>query len=272
MATVLNPVRSGADILGQLLRRQRVLSRFALALLLLLVPVLVASMIDTRTLDGVSVWAKPAKFLFSIAVHVLTFAWFVGYVRSDQRETPWMRCVVGVLIAANIFELAWIGWQAAHGLHSHFNYDTPFFGMMYALMGAAVLLIVGANIPLAWAIWRHPADDLRPEYRAAVIIGLLFTVVLGGGFGIYMSQQIGHAVGAGTGHLPLFGWSRAGGDLRVAHFFGIHAEQAIPLLALSVAGLKRATRRVSILAGSAAYAGLTVATFIQALEGRPFLS
>jgi hypothetical protein len=50
MATVLNPVRSGADILGQLLRRQQVLTRFALALLLLLVPVLVASMIDTSRL------------------------------------------------------------------------------------------------------------------------------------------------------------------------------------------------------------------------------
>ncbi len=46
-----------------------------------------------------------------------------------------------------------------------------------------------------------------------------------------MSQQAGHAVGAEGGQVPLFGWNRSGGDLRVAHFLGIHAEQAIPLLA-----------------------------------------
>lgn len=270
MATTLTSVPSRAAIPFEWLRRQPALTRFGAALLLLLVPVLAASTIDPRTIDGVSVWAKPAKFLFSIAVHVLTYAWFMGCVRPDQRETPLMRRTVGVLIAANIFELAWISWQAAHGLRSHFNDDTPFYAVMYGLMGAAVLLIVGANVPLAWNIWRRPADDLRPEYRAAVIAGLLLTVVLGGGFGIYMSQQTGHAVGAAAGHLPMFGWNRVGGDLRVAHFFGIHAEQAIPLLAFVVTRLNLPTRWVAILLGSAAYAALTVATFVQALQARPF--
>lgn len=137
-------------------------------------------------------------------------------------------------------------------------------------MGAVVLVIIGANVPLAWSIWRRPADGLRPEYRAAVIAGLLLTVVLGGGFGIYMSQQTGHAVGAAAGHLPIFGWNRAGGDLRVAHFFGIHAEQAIPLLALAVTPLNLPARWAAIVAGSAVYAALTVATFVQALQARPF--
>jgi hypothetical protein len=270
MATTLTSVPTPMAILGEWLRRQPTLTRFGGALLLLLVPVLAASMIDPRTIDGVSVWAKPAKFLFSIAVHVLTFAWFMGYVRPDQRETPLMRRTVAVLIAANIFELAWIGWQAAHGLRSHFNEDTPFHAVMYALMGAVVLLIVSANLPLAWNIWRRPADGLRPDYRAAVIAGLLLTVALGGGFGIYMSQQTGHAVGAEAGHLPLFSWNRRGGDLRVAHFFGIHAEQAIPLLALAVARLNLPARWMAISAGTAAYVALTAATFVQALQGRPF--
>jgi hypothetical protein len=270
MATTLTSVPTGIGILNECLRRQPALTRFGGALLLLLVPVLAASMIDPRTIDGVSVWAKPAKFLFSIAVHVLTFAWFMGYVRPDQRETPLMRRTVAVLIAANIFELAWIGWQAAHGLRSHFNNDTPFYAVMYALMGAVVLVIVSANVPLAWNIWRRPADGLRPDYRAAVIAGLLLTVALGGGFGIYMSQQTGHAVGAEVGHLPVFSWNRMGGDLRVAHFFGIHAEQAIPLLALSVARLNLPARWVAISAGAAAYAALTVMTFVQALQARPF--
>jgi hypothetical protein len=270
MADALDPVPANAGMLGEWLRPPRALTIFGSALLFLLVPVLLASIIDPRTLDGVSIWSKPAKFLLSIAVHVLTVAWFMGYVRSDQREAPLMRRTVIVLIAANVFELAWIGWQAAHGLRSHFNNDTPFYAVMYALMGMAVLLIIGANLPLAWAIWRRPADGVRPEHKVAAILGLLLTVALGGGIGVYMSQQAGHAVGAASGHLPIFGWNRAGGDLRVAHFFGIHAEQAIPLLAWSVAWLKRRGRWAAIVAGSAAYAVLTVATFVQALDTRPF--
>lgn len=268
--TTLSSVPSGTAIPSEWLRRQPALTRFGAALLLLLVPVLAASMIDPRTIDGVSVWAKPAKFLFSIAVHVLTYAWFMGYVRPDRRETPLMRRTVAVLIAANIFELVWISWQAAHGLRSHFNNDTPFSAVMYGLMGAVVLVIIGANVPLAWSIWRQPADGLRPEYRAAVITGLMLTIALGGGFGIYMSQQTGHAVGTEAGHLPMFGWNRVGGDLRVAHFFGIHAEQAIPLLALAVARLNLPARWVAIVVGSAIYAVLTAATFVQALQARPF--
>lgn len=251
--------------------QQPVLTAFGLLLLALLVPVLIAMQIDPRMLDGVSVWTKPAKFLFSIAVHVLSFAWFMGYVAPERRDTPGMRHAVWILVAANSFELLWIGWQAAHGLPSHFNQDTPFYAAMYALMGIAVLLIIAQNIPLARAIWRYPAAGITRDFAAAVAIGLLLTVLLGGGFGIYMSQQPGHAVGAVGGHLPLFGWNRIGGDLRVAHFLGIHAEQAIPLLALLVVRFNRTTRWIVILTGSISYTALTAALFVQAVMGLPFL-
>ncbi|KJV10327.1 hypothetical protein VZ95_05735 [Elstera litoralis] len=63
--------------------------------------------------------------------------------------------------------------------------------------------------------------------------------VLGGITGIWMGGQPGHWVGgiaSDAGGLPIVGWARDGGDLRVAHFFGLHLMQALPLLALLLWG------------------------------------
>ncbi len=59
---------------------------------------------------------------------------------------------------------------------------------MYGLMGLGAVLLVASTLPLAWQIWRRPAAGLRPEFVAAVVIGLVLCCALGGGFGIYMSQ------------------------------------------------------------------------------------
>ena len=72
-----------------------------------------------------------------------------------------------------------------------------------------------------------------------------------------------------AGGLPLFYWSRQGGDLRVAHFFGLHAMQALPLFALAVRGLARA--RTTVVAFALLYSAMTVYVFVQAVLGRPFL-
>jgi hypothetical protein len=272
MTAIALPAAARArTLLAELLDRQRLLALYGLAALVLAIPLLALQAFDPRTLHGVSVWVKPAKFLVSVGIFSLTAAWFWGYVAPDRRGTRAMRATAAVLVGTASFELLYIIAQAGRGLDSHFNLTAPFYIAMYALMGVAAVLLVGTTLPLAWQIVRHPARGLSGDFAAALAAGLVLTFLLGGGLGFYMSQQAGHAVGTQGGQVPLFGWNRSGGDLRVAHFLGIHAEQAIPLLALLVAGRRERLRRAALALGVLAYVGLTVAVFAQAVAGRPLL-
>lgn len=258
--------------LAELVARQRPLALYGLALLMLALAAAAMQTIDPRVLaSGVNVWVKPVKFLVSVGVFALTAAWFFGYIRPERRRALLPRMVVVMLIVGGSFELLWIGWQAANGLESHFNNDTPFYDLMYSMMGLFAVILIGSTLPLAWEIARRPAAGIRSDFIAAVVIGLLLTFLLGGGLGGYMSAQPGHAVGATGGHVPLFGWNRSGGDLRIAHFLGIHAQQAIPILALLIDGLTAPRRRALLAGGTLAYVSLTFAIFAQAVAGRPLL-
>lgn len=73
--------------------------------------------------------------------------------------------------------------------------------------------------------------------------------------------------------LPLINWSTRGGDLRVAHFVGLHALQVLPLAGylFSKAGdggrIGNPTRWVWL--AGALYGGLSLALLLQALWGLP---
>jgi hypothetical protein len=259
-------------IIAELFVRQGTLALYGLILLLLSLVAVMLQTLDPRLLEsGVNVWVKPAKFLSSIGIFAVTAAWFFGYIRPERRRSPLTRSTVALLILAGTFELVWISWQAANGLDSHFNNDTPLYATMYALMGVFAVLLVGTTLPLAWEIGRRPAANLSRDFVSAVVIGLVLTFLLGGMLGGYMSSQPGHAVGSEGGRTFLFGWNRSGGDLRIAHFLGIHAEQAIPILAALAAevGLRKGARWAALIVGAAVYSALTLAIFAQAVAGRP---
>ncbi|MDT9597958.1 hypothetical protein [Sphingosinicella rhizophila] len=270
LALAIRP--AAPSIITVLFERHRMLATYGAIMVALAALAMAMQSIDPRVLaSGAGIWVKPTKFFFSVGIFALTAAWFFGYVRPERRQSPAMRRTAILLIATGTFELAYICWQAAQGLESHFNVGTPFHILMYALMGAAALLLVGTTLPLAWEIGRRPAAGLPRSFVAAVVIGLLLTFLLGGGFGGYMSSQPGHAVGAEGGNVFLFGWNRLGGDLRIAHFLGIHAEQAIPILAALTAGLAVRGRWLVLIVGSLAYVAITLTVFAQAVAGRALL-
>ena len=104
--------------------------------------------------------------------------------------------------------------------------------------------------------------------------------MLGGGYGSYLGGAEAHWVGGeatDAGGLPLVNWSRTGGDLRVAHFFGIHAMQIIPLLgavllwAQQSKKVSAANSKLILTTFSIAFAAFCTSTFVQAINGSPLM-
>lgn len=249
------------------------------ALLAMSFATLLLTQIDARLFQGVSVWLKPWKFQFSTGVYLLTLALFLVWLPRSALCTRSVRYVMWMALASGLFEVAYITWQGALGKASHFNVATRFDSMMYTLMGVGAVLLVSASVVLSVVIARSKTYALPPALKLSIVLGLGITFVLGMVFGGYMSSQpTGHWVGKASvvptdaGGLPLFAWSRSGGDLRVAHFFGIHAMHFIPLFAFALHRLRvpQTSARAAVWGFSALFCALTVWTFVQALRGQPF--
>lgn len=247
----------------------------ALVMFALSLPVLLLAGVDARLLQGVSVWLKPWKFLVSTALYLWTLALFLSLLPAAARRTRSGRYVVWAAAGAGVFELAYITWRAALGEASHFNVATPFDATMYTLMGLGAVILASAAGVLGVMLLRARPPGLAPALRWGVALGLLLGFALGTVFGAYLSGQGGHWVGgtaSDAGGLAVFKWSRDGGDLRVAHFFGLHAMQLIPAVAWAAqAALREAAAVRATVAFAVFYSAFTVFTFWQALGGRPLV-
>lgn len=252
--------RLGEPSLGWREREPR-LFVFGLLMLALMLPALLALGLDERTLRGVPVWIKPLKFMVSVALFAFTTAWFVGHLPAEVRRGRQVSILVWTLIATGGFEVVYITLQAALGQASHYHVGDLFHGVMYSLMGAAALVLTATQPALAWLIGRHGLPGLATAYRLAVRLGLVLTFVLGAAVGLALG---GRQPPDGAG-LALLGWHLGGGDLRPAHFIGIHAHQLLPLLGavLVLAGARRA--RLGVVLGAVALTALWAWAFARGL-------
>ncbi len=232
------------------------------------------ALVDGRTLYGVSVWAKPAKFYLSVAIQSATMAWALTLVAPAGRRSRGVRVAAWLFVGWAVLELAYITLQAGRGLPSHFNVGTALYRTLYTLMGLGAVTMVACTGYLGARVLRRPDPDTRPVLARAAGSGLLASAVLGGAMGVYLGAQRGHWVGGpatDAGGLPLTGWSTAGGDLRVAHFFGLHALQVIAAAGWLASRLPERRGSRVVAAVTLGWALLTVAAFVQAVSGRPFL-
>ena len=237
---------------------------------LLLIATLIWSQLDQRTLDGVPVWVKPAKFAVSFFVHFATLAIIVALMSPENAELRLVTGVGWVLAAVFVAEMAYLIFQAAQAQHSHYNDATSFHSMMYSLMGMGAVVLIALPVLIAWLakgdISFGPATQSGIWWGA--IISFVLTVIIGG----YLGGNGSHFVGDQSNPelvLPFVGWSTEVGDLRPAHFLSLHALQVLPLVGLWADRTDQGI--TTIWTAGLIYSALTVATFIQALFGQPLI-
>lgn len=293
MSTLISKIeeeQTSAPLWRRIFGTERFLTWAVAGSAVLLVATILLSVLDSRLITGAPAWVKPMKFAISTILYAGTLAWMLSFVTGYPRLVRW---IGGLTALGFLVELVGISIQAARGVRSHFNVGTVFDGAIFSLMGTFVMVIWVMNIMTAVLLMRQKMDN--QPFAWALRLGLLVTAV-GSILGFLMTMptsgqlaamQAGevvsivgaHSVGVADGGagLPFVGWSTAGGDIRVAHFVGLHALQIIPLLGIFVnrrfrQRLSDGRRTALVFVGGLGYLGLVLLLLWQALRAQPLIA
>ncbi|MEU5984276.1 hypothetical protein [Streptomyces sp. NPDC047434] len=245
--------------------------------------------VDDRMLVGVPIWSKPFKFSVSFVAYAMTLAWMLSLLPRGRRVGWWAGTV---LTAASVVEMVIITVQVVRGRQSHFNNETPLDAALFQVMGATVVVLWLAALVIAVLLLRARILDRATAWAvrlgslialAGAAVGFVMVVPTPGQLAAGDDAAItgAHSVGVPDGgpSMAVTGWSTTGGDLRIAHFFGMHALQVIPLVLLALVTLAprfarlrddRVRLRLTLVVSGAYTATFGLLTW-QALRGRPLV-
>ncbi|MET7876188.1 hypothetical protein [Micromonospora profundi] len=251
------------------------------AMAVIAVACVVGIVVDSRVLTGSPIWLKPFKFAVSFVLYGTTLAWMLSLLPRRIRAAEWAATVI---VAMAVVELALMVVQVARGTTSHFNGTTPLNGIIFAAMGASITILFLAHLVIGIVVLIQRIPDRVAATAVAwglglSLLGMLLAVPM-----MLPTQNPGiegisgaHSVGVTDGEagLPMVGWSTIGGDLRIGHFVGLHALQALPILAILLnrfaTRLDERTRARLLVVAGAAFGVLTLLLTWQALRGQPLL-
>lgn len=249
--------------LSQLKARNAALYYFGMVNLFCAVVCLVLSQATHVEVLGVNAFFKPAKFFLSTTIFVWTMGWLLAYLNEPRK----VRVYNWVVILVFCFENGYILFRAARGELSHFNTTSPASIGLYAMMGVAISVMTLWTGYFALLFFQRKLAELQRHYVWGIRFGLLFFVIFASA-GHVMATMMHHTVGAADGGagIPFFNWSTQHGDLRIAHFLGMHSLQVLPLMGRYVS--KRSIITVLL---SVVYFLLVTAVFLQALISKPLM-
>ncbi|MBW4700726.1 MULTISPECIES: hypothetical protein [unclassified Micromonospora] len=269
------------ELMSRAAGRHRPLMVLSVAAAVLAVVTAVGVVVDGRVLTGVPIWLKPFKFSVSFALYAATLAWMLAQLPRRSRIAEWS---AGVVVATALAEMVVIVGQVLRGTTSHYNQTTPLNAALWQVMGIAIMVLFAAHLIVAVVLLVRRPTDRATTWAVALGLGLSALGMLAA-FPMVAQDRAGpdgiagaHSVGVPDGGpgLPIVGWSTTGGDLRIGHFVGLHAMQALPILAYLLRRYlghwldERSRVRLLVVAG-AGYGVLTVLLTWQALRGQPLL-
>jgi hypothetical protein len=246
----------------QLRTRNETLFYYGALCFILAIVFLALTRLSTTQVYNVSAWYKPFKFALSIALFAWSMAWYCDYLPDfNIRLFNW---TVIILLS---FEIVYIALQAGRGQLSHYNFSTPVYSTLYALMAVAATLVTVYTAYVGYLFFANEFPDLPQAYLWGIRAGILIFVVFSFE-GFVMGSRLTHTIGGADGGagLPLLNWSTKFGDPRISHFIGMHALQVLPILSFYVFKNTKATLVVAVL-----YGLLAVFTLVQALQGKPLV-
>jgi hypothetical protein len=211
------------------------------------------------------------KFSASIAIYAWTLAWYLRHLEEFKRP---VRIISWGVAASMLAEIFCITIQAARGTTSHYNIATPLDATIFNIMGA---MIAVNTLLVAWALvlFCTARPRIPRSYLWGIRLGLMLFLLAGVEGGVMIGHQA-HTVGAPDGGpgLPLVNWSTQHGDLRIAHFIGMHALQILPLAGylLSRSRWPESAQVQWIAALGLLYFGLMAFLFWLAWQSRPLIA
>lgn len=212
---------------------------------------------------GTNAWFKPLKFALSTWI----FSWTMGWYTYDLHLPGPVGLFNWAVIILLGFEVAYIALQAGRGQLSHYNQRSPLYSFLFVMMGLAAVVVTVWTGYIGILFFNANFPGLPGYYVLSIRIGIILFVFFsfqGASMGARMSHTVGGPDG-GPG-LPVVNWSTRYGDLRIAHFIGMHALQVLPLLSWYVFQNTTGTLVTGLL-----YAGLAAFTLVRALQGKPFI-
>lgn len=249
--------------------------------------------IDERIVVGAPIWAKTTKFAISFIVYGATLLWMFSYIEGQPRFVRYFLNSTAILLYV---ELGLLITQAVRGRMMHFNYATFIDGTLYTTMAISIFILWGVSIITALLMLRQHIPDKALAW--GIKLGLMLSIGAGFGVGTLMTSPtenqlakieaglpdagdiIGaHTVGAEDGGpgLPLLGWSTTHGDLRIPHFFGLHALQVIPAIGWVISRqrnhwLHERHKLALVVIGAVGYTGWLGLITWQALRGQSIVA
>ena len=249
------------NFFAELKRRNALLFWFGLFNLSVAVICLLLMPSEETHILGVNRWLKPFKFYASVGIMVLTMGWLLYYLNNAKKIKRYAR----LIFISMLFENGLIITQAIRNTTSHFNVTSPLNGIIFNLMGIFILVFTITVILICISFFKQKQFSIPAPYVWGIRFGILFFLFfsLEGGM---MLGLLKHTVGGPDGGpgLPVVNWSTQYGDLRIAHFIGIHSLQVLPLFGNYIAKTKKQTIIFSFV-----YFLLASALFLQAMKGIP---